>query len=102
MPGKGYIVAEVKVHDAEAIVRYRQLSTVAVEQYGGRFLVRGGASEILEGKWSPPERMIVIEFESVEQAKRFYDSPEYQAARKARENIAEMNMLVISGIDNQV
>jgi uncharacterized protein (DUF1330 family) len=102
MPAKGYIVAEVKVHDAEAIVRYRQLSTAAVEQYGGRFLVRGGTSEILEGQWLPPERMIVIEFESVAQAKRFYDSPEYQAARKVRENIAEMNMLVISGIDNQV
>lgn len=102
MSAKGYVVAEVKVHDADAIARYRQLSTAAVEQYGGRFLVRGGASEILEGKWSPPERMIVVEFESVAQAKRFYDSPEYQAARKVREHIAEMNMLVISGVDNQV
>ncbi len=102
MSAKGYVVAEVKVHDADAIARYRQLSTAAVEQYGGRFLVRGGASEILEGKWSPPERMIVVEFDSVAQAKRFYDSAEYQAARKARENIAEMNMLVISGVDNQV
>ncbi|HLO64011.1 MAG TPA: DUF1330 domain-containing protein [Azonexus sp.] len=102
MSAKGYIVAEVKVHDTDAIARYRQLSTAAVEQYGGRFLVRGGASEILEGKWSPPERMIVVEFESVAQAKRFYDSTEYQAARKVREQIAEMNMLVISGVDNQV
>ena len=48
------------------------------------------------------ERMIVVEFESVDQAKRFYDSTEYQAARKVRESIAEMNMLVISGVDNQV
>lgn len=102
MSAKGYVVAEVRVHDADAIARYRQLSSAAVEQYGGRFLVRGGASEILEGKWSPPERMIVVEFESVAQAKRFYDSPEYQAARKVREHIAEMNMLVISGVDNQV
>jgi uncharacterized protein (DUF1330 family) len=102
MSAKGYIVAEVKVHDAEAIARYRLLSQAAVEQYGGRFLVRGGASEILEGKWSPPQRMIVVEFDSVEQAKCFYESTEYQAARKVREHIAEMNMLVISGVDNQV
>ncbi|MDE2440044.1 MAG: DUF1330 domain-containing protein [Betaproteobacteria bacterium] len=102
MAAKGYVVAEVKVHDADAIARYRLLSQAAVEQYGGRFLIRGGASQILEGKWSPPERMIVVEFESVAQAKRFYDSAEYQAARKVREHIAEMNMLVISGVDNQV
>lgn len=102
MSQRGYIVAEVKVHDSEAIARYRLLSQAAVAQYGGRFLVRGGASEVLEGKWSPPERMIVIEFDSVEQAKRFYDSAEYQAARKVREPIADMNMLVIAGVDNQV
>jgi uncharacterized protein (DUF1330 family) len=100
MSAKGYIVAEVKVHDADAMARYRLLSQAAVEQYGGRFLVRGGASEILEGKWSPPQRMIVVEFDSVDQAKHFYDSSEYQAARKVREHVAEMNMLVISGIDN--
>lgn len=100
MAEKGYIVAEVKVHDADAMARYRLMSQAAVEQYGGRFLVRGGASEILEGKWSPPQRMVIVEFDSVEQAKFFYHSPEYQAARKVRENAAEMNMLVISGINN--
>ena len=102
MPAKGYIVAEVKVHDADAIARYRLLSQAAVEQHGGRFLVRGGASEILEGKWSPPERMIVVEFDSVEQAKAFYHSAEYQAARKTRESAAEMNMLVISGVESLI
>jgi uncharacterized protein (DUF1330 family) len=99
---KGYIIAEAKVHDAEAYEGYKPLSLAAVEQYGGRFIVRGGASEILEGKWTPPQRMIIVEFDSVEQAKRFYHSPEYQAARKMRENAAEMNMLVISGVDFQV
>lgn len=100
MSQKGYIVAEVKAHDFEAMAQYRALSTAAVQQYGGRFIVRGGASEILEGKWSPPERMVVVEFDSVEQAKRFYDSPEYQAARKVRENAAQMNMLVIAGVES--
>ncbi|MCB4361936.1 DUF1330 domain-containing protein [Quatrionicoccus australiensis] len=102
MAEKGYIVAEVKVHDANAMARYRLMSQAAVEQYGGRFLVRGGAAEILEGKWTPPQRMIVVEFDTVEQAKRFYDSAEYQAARKVRENAAEMNMLVIAGVDSLI
>lgn len=100
MSQKGYIVAEVKAHDLEAMAQYRVLSTAAVQQYGGRFIVRGGAADILEGKWSPPERMVVVEFDSVEQAKRFYDSPEYQAARKVRENAAQMNMLVIAGVES--
>jgi len=102
MAEKGYIVAEVKAHDADAMARYRLMSQAAVEQYGGRFLVRGGAAEILEGKWTPPQRMVVVEFDSVEQARRFYDSTEYQAARKVRENAAEMNMLVIAGVDNLI
>ena len=102
MSAKGYIIAESKVHDAAAYEQYKPLSLAAVEQYGGRFIVRGGASEVLEGKWSPPQRMIIVEFDSVEQAKRFYHSPEYQAARKVRENAAEVNLLVISGVDNLV
>jgi len=99
---KGYIVAEVKVRDVAAFERYRVFSAAAVEQYGGRFLIRGGAAEVLEGPWNPPQRLIVVEFDSLEQAKRFYSSDEYQAARKLRENAGEMNMLVVSGIDNLV
>jgi len=99
---KGYVIAEVKVHDVAAFARYRALSTAAVEQYGGRFLVRGGAAEILEGPWAAPQRLIVVEFDSVEQAKLFYSSDEYQAARKVRENAGEMNMLVATGVDDLV
>jgi len=99
---KGYIVAELKVHDPETMVRYRLLSQAAVEQYGGRFLVRGGESGVLEGKWTPPQRLVIVEFDTVEQARRFHDSPEYRAARKLRENAAEMNMLVVSGVDNLI
>ncbi|HXE38706.1 MAG TPA: DUF1330 domain-containing protein [Azonexus sp.] len=102
MSAKGYLIAEAKVHDAAAYEQYKPLSLAAVEQYGGRFIVRGGASEVLEGKWSPPQRMVIVEFDSVEQAKAFYHSTEYQAARKIRENAAEMNMLVISGVESLI
>lgn len=100
MSQKGYLIAEAKVHDAEAYERYKPLSLAAVEQYGGRFIVRGGSSDVLEGNWTPPHRMVIVEFETVEQAKCFYHSPEYQAARHVRDDAAEMNMLVISGVDN--
>ncbi len=99
---KGYIVAEVKVRDAEAMARYRPLSQAAVEKFGGRFLIRGGVAEVLEGGWLPPERLIVVEFDSVEQASAFYHSPEYQAARQVREGAGEMNMLLVSGVDNLI
>ncbi|MBS1140791.1 MAG: hypothetical protein H6R13_2244 [Proteobacteria bacterium] len=99
---KGYVITDVTIHDAEPMVRYRELSTAAVAQYGGRFLVRGGSCEILEGDGSLPERLIVVEFDTVEQAKCFYHSPEYKAARKFREGAADMKMLLVSGVNNQV
>ena len=102
MTRKGYIVAEVKSDRPEALAAYRAASTAAVSQYGGRFLVRGGDAEVLEGPWSPPQRLVVLEFDSVDQARRFYHSPEYQAARSLRDGLAEMNMLAIPGVDNQV
>ena len=99
MSAKGYVVAEVKTSDPEAMAHYRELSAAAVQHYGGRFIVRGGAAEILEGKWTPPQRIVIVEFDSVEQARHFYDSPEYRLAREARKEIAEMNMLLISGVE---
>lgn len=100
MSAKGYLIVEAKVGDAAAYEIYKGLAQAAIAQYGGRYLVRGGAAEILEGKWTNVPRLVVVEFESPEQAKHFYHSPEYQAARKAREHAAEMNMLVVAGVDN--
>jgi len=102
MTAKGYVITDASVHDAEPMVRYRELATAAVAQYGGRFLVRGGSIEVLEGAKAVPERLIVVEFDSVEQARIFYASPEYQVARKVREGAAEMNILLVSGVDNLV
>ncbi len=102
MSSKGYLVAEVKIHDAEAYAVYKAKAETAIAQYGGRYLVRGGPAEILEGKWVNVPRLVVVEFESPEQARRFYHSSEYQAAREHRLPVAEMNMLIVSGIDNPV
>ena len=93
-----YLLAEAKVADPIAFAAYQRLAEVAVTQYGGRCLVQGGAAEVLEGKWAPPQQLAVLEFPSVAQAKQFYDSPEYQAARQTRAGAADMNMLVVAGL----
>jgi len=95
---KGYLVIEAKVTDPLAYESYKKLAAPAVAQYGGRYLARGGNVEVLEGAWSRPERLVIVEFDSVEQAKKFYDSPEYRAAREARKDAASMNMLVVEGL----
>ena len=102
MSGKSYLIVEASVTDAAAYEIYKGLAQAAIAQYGGRYLVRGGEMEILEGKWTALPRLVIVEFESPEQARRFYHSPEYQTARKARKQAAEMNMLVVAGIDNPV
>ena len=93
-----YLLAEARVGDAVAYETYKVLAQAAIARYGGRYLVRGGRSEGLEGDWTPPQRLVIVAFDSLEQAKRFYDSPEYQAARVARQGVAEMNMLVVEGL----
>jgi uncharacterized protein (DUF1330 family) len=94
---KGYLVVESKVTDPVAYESYKKLAAAAIAQYGGRYLVRGGAIEMLEGKWTGAPRLVIVEFDSVELAKQFYDSPEYRAAREARAGAADMNMLVVEG-----
>lgn len=99
MTAKGYLIAEAKVTDPAAYERYKQLAQIAIAEYGGRYVVRGGVAEVLEGTWTSPGRLVIVEFESSEQAKRFYHSAAYRAAREERANAAEMNMLVVSGVD---
>ncbi|HNJ75179.1 MAG TPA: DUF1330 domain-containing protein [Azospira sp.] len=96
---RGYLIANAAVSDAEAYEGYKKLAAVAIAQYGGRYLVRGGALDVLEGQWAGAPRVVIVEFDSVEQARKFYDSPEYRAAREARVGAADMNMLVVEGLE---
>ena len=94
---KAYIIAQATVSNPEQYEGYKALAGAAVAKYGGKYIVRGGATHLLEGDWAPP-RLVILEFDSVEQAKRFYDSPEYRAARQQRQGAAQMNMLVVEGL----
>lgn len=90
---KAYLLVEAKVSDAQAYAAYKELAAVAIARHGGRYLARGGRIEVLEGNWQVPERLVIVEFDSPEQAKRFYDSPEYQQAHAGRRRIAALIVL---------
>ncbi len=92
-----YLVVDGRVSDPAGFARYRDLATVAVAKYGGSYLVRGGATETLEGDWSP-QRLTIVAFPSMGIARRFYDSPEYRTARAARADAAEFDMLLAEGL----
>ncbi len=93
-----YVIVEVEVTDQLQYDAYRRLSGPSVAAYGGRFVVRGGAIDSLEGDWRP-ERIVVIEFENVAAARRWYDSPEYRAARNVRAGAANFRMIVVAGVE---
>ena len=93
-----YIVVEVDVKDPERYADYRKMVPASLEAYGGKFLVRGGAVEKLEGDWQP-SRFVLIAFDSAEQAKRWWDSDEYRPARDLRQETARTKMIVVEGVD---
>jgi uncharacterized protein (DUF1330 family) len=78
-----YIIAEVNVTNPQGYDSYRPLAGASVAQYGGKFVVRGGKAELIEGT-QEPARLVVIEFADTDAARRWYNSPEYQGALKIR------------------
>ena len=93
-----YLLIEARVSDALAFECYEKMVAAAIAKTGGRCLARDGRSEVLEGKWARPEHLCVIEFASAGQAKKFYNSAEYAAARAACANAAEINTLLVDGL----
>ena len=91
----GYVIANVVWKDSESLAVYKRLMPPSVEKYGGRFLVRGGSTEILEGEWSPA--LVVIEFPTVEKARQWYSSDEYRPALEIRQHSADNELLIVEG-----
>ena len=92
-----YIVVQVDVKDPERYADYRTMVPPTLAKYGGRFIVRGGKTETLEGDWLP-NRFVVVEFPSLEQAKAWWASPEYAEAKALRQATSETQMIVAEGI----
>jgi uncharacterized protein (DUF1330 family) len=92
-----YVVIDVQSTDEVKAARYRELSGPSVERHGGRFLVRGGPFDVLEGDWVPT-RLVIAEFASAEAAREWYESEDYRQARAVRAGAGAWRMVVVDGL----
>jgi uncharacterized protein (DUF1330 family) len=93
----GYVIADVEVVDAAGFEDYRARVPATIARYGGRYLVRGGATEVREGDWSP-RRLIVLEFPSLARAREWFDSPEYAPLIALRQRTARTRIVLAEGV----
>jgi len=92
-----YVIVDIDVHDPVRYEDYKRLASASIATHGGRYLVRGGKVEIMDGEWVP-NRMVILEFENAEAAKSWFNSAEYGEAKKARADSALANMIIVDGI----
>ncbi len=92
-----YVIVDIEVTDPATYETYKQLAPPAVAAYGGRYVARGGRTETLEGDWAPT-RLVILQFESIERARAWLESPEYREARALRHRSARSRMVVIEGL----
>ncbi len=91
-----YVVVDLDVKDASALWDYASEVPSIVAKYGGRYLVRGGRFEVLEGNWKP-KRLIILEFPTLDAVKKWYESEEYRPHRSVRLRAADTNMVGVEG-----
>ena len=91
-----YVVVQIAIDDPATYERYKELAPPSIAAYGGRYVVRGGRTEVLEGTWQPP-RLVILEFPTGTQARAWWSSPEYAPAKAMRQRCAQTEMLLIDG-----
>lgn len=96
-PMSAYVIVDIEVKDLEKYQEYRKVAPATVQAYGGKYLARGGKIEVMEGNWTP-KNVVVVEFESVERAKAWYNSPEYVAIRAGRQDNTNSRMILVDGV----
>ena len=92
-----YDIAEVTVTDPKEMDEYRKHVPGTLAKYGGKFVVRGGAIQPVEGDWKPA-RLVVIEFPSMDHAKRWYDGEEYREPKAMRMRAGRTNLVFVEGV----
>jgi uncharacterized protein (DUF1330 family) len=92
-----YVMANVDVNDPVRYEDYKRMVPPTIAKYGGRFIVRGGRCEVLEGEWRPT-RLVLLEFPSAEQARAWWHSPEYADARALRQATSSGTLLILEGV----
>ena len=93
----GYLIAEIEVHDPALFEEYRKQVPATIAKYGGKYLVRGGATDAIEGGWAPA-RLVVLEFPSMEQARKWYHSAEYKPLLALRLKAAKSKAILVDGV----
>ena len=92
-----YVIADIDVTDPVTYEDYKKLTPALIAAYGGKFVARGGTAEVLEGEWSP-HRIVILEFESIDQARKWYHSPEYEKPKALRQSASRGSMIVVDGV----
>jgi uncharacterized protein (DUF1330 family) len=92
-----YVIVDLEVTDPARFAEYRERVPATLAAYGGRFLVRGGAHEVVEGGWRP-RRLVILEFPSLAQAHRWYESEEYREPKALRLRAADANLVFVEGV----
>jgi uncharacterized protein (DUF1330 family) len=92
-----YVIVDIDIVDPVGYEEYKKLASATVEKYGGKYIVRGGQVETLEGNWNP-KRIVVLQFESMQRAKDWLNCAEYREPRKIRHRTAKTKMIVVEGV----
>jgi uncharacterized protein (DUF1330 family) len=93
-----YIIVDVKIYNSLAYEEYKKLTPASIAAYKGKFIVRGGAAETLEGDWDPG-RVVVLEFPDTDQAKRWWSSTEYASIKLMRQGASSTKMILVEGVN---
>ena len=92
-----YVIVEIDIVDPAGYEEYKKLAGATVEKYGGKYVARGGKTEVLEGDWQP-KRIVVLQFDSMQRAKDWLHCEEYREPRKMRHRTAKTNMVLVEGV----
>ena len=92
-----YVIAQLMITDPEGFETYRQMVPATIAKYGGKYIVRGGTLEALEGHWDA-QRLVILEFENAELAKQWWASEDYRQAKQLRQRTAKTQLIVVEGV----
>lgn len=93
-----YVIVDIKINDTEEYEEYKKLTPASIAAYDGKFIVRGGATETLEGDWQPG-RIVVLEFPDAGRARQWWNSSEYAIAKTIRQSAADTKMILVEGVN---
>jgi uncharacterized protein (DUF1330 family) len=94
-----YIIVEIEITEPVGYEQYKEQAATTVHKHGGKYIVRGGKTEVLEGD-RQPKRIVILQFDSMERAKEWLNCEEYREPRKLRHKTAKTNMILVEGFDD--